>query len=124
MSVKADIKLYVGGRPNLVTKIGDRFYPVTLPQEPTLPAVTYLIVSGDRAFAHSGDLGFVTFRVQFDSYALTPGEAEEVVDLVVTALTDWSNPNYAAFPFSPQDFPEPELSRFRMTVDAMISHKE
>ena len=109
-----------------MAKIGNRFYPITLPQEPTLPAVTYLILAGDRSYAHDGDLGFANFRIQFDSYALTPDEAEEVVDLVVTALTDWhnANPNYVAFPFSPQDFPEPQLSRFRMTVDAMISHKE
>jgi len=126
MTVKSDIKLHVGDWPGLVAKISNRLYPLTLPQEPTLPAVTYFILAGTRDFAHDGDLGFSQFRIQFDSYGSTPEEVEQVINEVISALAAWhsTDPKYTVFPNTPQDFPEPELSRFRMTMDAMVSHKE
>lgn len=126
MSVKSDIKTHVGSWTGLTALIGNRLYPITLPQTPTLPSVTYLVISGTRIHMHDGDAGLGFFRVQFDSYAVTPEETELIIDQIVSAMIGWYpiDHNYAAFPQTPQDLPEPELSRFRMTLDVMITHKE
>jgi hypothetical protein len=49
-------------------QVGTRVYPITLPEAPALPAVTYQIVGGssDPGFTNSGPQ---RLRVQFDCYA-------------------------------------------------------
>lgn len=122
MSLRGDIKSGVGGYAPLVAKIGLRFYPIRLPQEPTLPSVMFTVLPGMDEVTHQGRAGWFSHRVQFDSFATTPLEAEEVIDLVRDALYEWHqvDPQYTAFPDTPEDMSEPELERFRMTLDVVI----
>lgn len=124
MTVQTDVKAYFGTA--LQDTIGDRLYPMSLPQDATLPAVMYLLLPGRRIMAHDGDIGLAHFRIQFNCLALTPDDAEVLANSVVDVANTWfqSDRNYAAFPGTPQGLPEPELSRFRMIVDVEITHKE
>lgn len=56
--------------------IGERLYPVELPQKPAYPAATYQVVRGTaRGYTMDGQDGATPFRVQFDLYAETYGQA-------------------------------------------------
>lgn len=67
--------------------IGTRCYPLVIPQDASLPAVTYQIISSAPQITHSGSAGIVETRVQFtiaaDEYAQT-----KAVDLALRALFD------------------------------------
>ncbi len=45
MRIEAAIASYLASQPDLVQLIGDRIYPVKLPQDPAMPAVTYQRIS-------------------------------------------------------------------------------
>ena len=68
--------------------VGERVYPLTLPQGVTLPAITYQVISDVPTISHSTmqdhptytgyEHGFV--RVQFDCYGRDYDEAEALCD--------------------------------------------
>lgn len=66
---------------NVTQKIGGRIYPVILPQDATLPAVSYSVVYDKPVYSHAGQTGAHLARVQVDvwsrvSYAEVVGVAE------------------------------------------------
>lgn len=66
---------------NVTQKIGGRIYPVILPQDAVLPAVSYIVVSDKSVYSHNGETGAHLARVQVDawsrvSYAEVVGVAE------------------------------------------------
>lgn len=77
--------------------IGERIYPLTLPQDVTLPALTYRIVSDEPTISHSTDQQSPTFtgirhaftRVQFDAYADTYDDADALRDELVTVAVGY-----------------------------------
>lgn len=126
MSFKADLFAYLSTEPTLVALVNTRLYPERLPQEPTLPAATYLQVSGLPTYAHDGLTGFERARIQFDSYGTTPLAAEAIADALRAALLNWrlADSRYVGFEESRQDIPEPELGRYRVSSDFMINREE
>jgi hypothetical protein len=68
--------------------VGDRVYPLALPQDVTLPALIYRVVSDTPTMSHSTVQDSPTWtgairsdtRVQFEAYALTYDEAEALAD--------------------------------------------
>lgn len=49
--------------------VSTRVYPLMIPQEVALPAIAYQRISGMRALAHDGEVGFAEARVQFTCQA-------------------------------------------------------
>lgn len=72
------------GSPSL---IGERVYPLKLPQRPTLPAVTYQIISGPRRYTQDGAALPTTFRVQVEFWAGEYEEARAVRDAILPNLS-------------------------------------
>lgn len=68
---------------------GDRIYPLSLPQNPTLPAVTYQQISGESQVALGGVTGLARARVQVDSWARSYTAARDTAEQVRLALTDY-----------------------------------
>ena len=66
MPVEAEIYTRLSGYSALTDLVGTRIFPNQLPQNTTLPAITYHRVSGQRFSAMSGDSGVVKARFQFD----------------------------------------------------------
>lgn len=68
--------------------IGERVYPLTLPQDVTLPAMTYQVISDVPTISHSTAQDHPTYtgtqrsdtRVQFDCYGSDYDEAEALCD--------------------------------------------
>ena len=63
--------------------VGSRVYPLYLPQDPTLPAVTYQQISRVRRSERST---VSRVRVQFDCWAQTYREARQLADTLRPAL--------------------------------------
>lgn len=77
----AGVAAIIGAAPNT------RFYPVQLPQEPTLPAASYQIVSEDRPHSsQQGPLKLVAARVQVDTWALTQSDAYALAEEIRKVL--------------------------------------
>jgi hypothetical protein len=69
------------------TSAATRVYPLILPQAPTLPAVTYQIISTQRLHNFGTDANIQTVRVQVDSWASSYAQARTLADEVFTRLS-------------------------------------
>lgn len=124
MSLQTDLKAYLGAHAGLSALIGARLYPVTLPQEPTLPAATYLVVDDPATYHHSGS-GRRQARIQLDIYAATYLAGQAIADQMEAAVNAWrsATPLYTGFQLARRDVPEPqELERCRVMVEVSIDH--
>jgi len=59
--------------------IGSRVYPNVIPQDASLPAIAYQIISRPGAMAHDGPPGYAWPRIQFTAQA---DDYDQVVDLI------------------------------------------
>lgn len=126
MTLITDLYNHVTTHSAVTALIGTRLYPNSLPQEPTLPAASWLLVSDRKTYAHDGPTGFGQPRVQVDAYAPTPAGAAAVAAAIEAALDDWHRVNgrYAAFLENRQALAEPELQRHRVTTDYLLNREE
>jgi hypothetical protein len=70
-----------------VAALGDRFYPVKLPQEPTLPAITYRRLSpGASDMTLDGPGGLKEPRIRLDVWDTSFTGARAIAEAVKTAL--------------------------------------
>jgi len=67
-------------------EVGERVYPVRLPQGATIPAVVYQRISTDPVRSHSGNSGLATVRFQLSCWAETYDEASTIAEKIRTAL--------------------------------------
>jgi hypothetical protein len=98
MSLAAGIFDFMSG-----LSVGERVYPMALPQDVTLPALVYRVVSDVPELSHSTaqdhpthtGVRYSTTRVQFDCYGSTYDEAEalcdELLDLAVGYRGLWGD---------------------------------
>lgn len=70
--------------------IGQRLYPVKLPQNPTYPAVIYRRVSNFGLLTHGGPVGFDTARFQFDYYGANYSDCRSVANAFRTYLEGYT----------------------------------
>lgn len=113
----------------LAALIGARLYPLTLPQRPTLPAVTYQRISTmtvpTRDEPHAS---LERPRFQFNVWAASYGSARAVAQQLRAALptlAQASNPRVdVAFLQDDQDAYEAETERWRAILDVFIWHQE
>ncbi|HEY8390107.1 MAG TPA: DUF3168 domain-containing protein [Clostridia bacterium] len=74
--------------------IGDRLYPVLLPQNAILPSIVYSPMLANYDSALSGDTGFVRQTVQFSCHDKTFKKARELSRLVKYKLQDYKGNMY------------------------------
>jgi hypothetical protein len=122
MTTITDLVAFVLANPALVAFQSGRFYPVQLPQAPTLPASTYMVISSIPDYSHDG-LSSKTPRVQIDCYAVTYLAAHALADAYAAALPGWKD-TFGAPAFlasGPYDLPDdPDLARSRVSLDITI----
>jgi hypothetical protein len=124
MTTITDMVNFVVSDPTVSSLIGSRLYPLTLPQEPTFPAVTYLRVS--RPHQHIMEGGEVVWpMLQFDCYASTYLDAETLVHALDDAFGRWKSVwGQPAFGETIRDMAEPTLppigARFRKILEVTI----
>ena len=99
MTIEAVIFTRLSGFAGLSALVSDRIYPVTLPQNVEMPAVTVALVSDIRIQAMGGFTGLVRARYQVTSWsgehddgtAGNPDEAVAVAKQLISALDGWTN---------------------------------
>jgi hypothetical protein len=69
----------ITGNAALAALIEERCYPVVLPPEPTLPALTYQVVSQIGVVTGSTE-GPQRMRIQFDAFGASYGDADSTRD--------------------------------------------
>lgn len=82
MTIEEALKTYLQSVAAVSALISTRIYPETLPQEPTLPALKYDIISIERQHL----IDFATVYIQYTSVATTHLGARALSDAVRKAL--------------------------------------
>ena len=109
-----------------------RIYPLMLPQNPTLPAITYQLISPMNLIAHNGAVGTAYCRYQinafdddFDGVKLLVDKIRLCMDGYKGAIGTTSTINVQAMlPDGGGDDYDPETKRFRSFRDYVIWHDE
>lgn len=70
--------------------VGTRIYSVRKPQSPTMPAITYQLVSEDIAHTISTDSGYSRPVFQFDIWAASYSSAKAVLKQLRLALINYT----------------------------------
>jgi hypothetical protein len=117
MSLESDI--YTALR----SLVGDRVYPLVLPQGagvPITPAIRYQFISSEVTLDICGDGGdaVANTRTQVDVYSTTYMTARALRLQVIAAMTSMSTPTVLAGGF---DDYEPDMKLYRCSID-FISH--
>lgn len=103
--------------------------PLPLPQNPTLPALTYTQISKIRTYTYEGEAELWTERVQLDVWTTTYEQATSVAGAITSALSGykgamWNVDVEAAFIDNEIDGYEPDTRRRRKLIDTRISYRE
>ena len=114
------MRLVLLAQPDLAALIGERLYPVTLPQGATLPAMTYQVISGATEGDSQSGAGIPRRRYQFDCWGATYSDAVAVALALLTAVNGTSRIGQASFLDNEVDSYEPETQRWRRIVDVMV----
>lgn len=127
---------YLSGYAGLTAIIGTRVYPFRIPQNATIPCLTYQRMDTPRIKTHqssgaTGDLAKV--RMQFDCWAITYDSAKSIADNLRAALNGKTGsigtaPNAVTIRASLADneIPEyvPDVDLHRVIADYFIWQEE
>lgn len=90
ISVATELRSFLLADADISDLVGTRIHPLTLPQNPTLPAITFQWISGTRSHHYQGPDGLSRPRIQFDCYASTYLEMEELSEALRARMDGFS----------------------------------
>ncbi len=70
--------------------VGNRIYPVVLPENCSYPAITYQLITSHETYTNDGPLGEVRARIQIDSWGKRYGQVKAVAQAVRVALNGFT----------------------------------
>lgn len=111
----------------LTAIIGDRLYPLAIPETGKVPAVVYQRISSQRVLALDGSSSANSPRIQFSCYAASFGQAKQIAMKLYESLDCFrgvlGNKTKAAVLMADNrdDF-EQETGRYRCGVDFFVLH--
>ena len=111
------------------TTAGARVYPLALPPDPTLPAVSYTRISTPRTRSLTGFSHLAWPRFQFTAWAVTYAAAKVLVDEIIVALDDYSGTVdgvviQSSHIENEMSMYEPITGFYGMPLDFVIAHTE
>ena len=80
---------YLKTRDEIVGRVGDRIYPIVLPQNADLPAIVYSPILANYDSALQGDTGYVRQTMQFVCHDTTYKRSRELSRMVKKAFQDY-----------------------------------
>lgn len=86
MSIYTEINGRLGGYTGLTALVSTRIYAVRLPQNVTLPAVSFQVISAPRFSNFGADTGDVRYRIQVDCWTSAPHGASGGPDAVAAQV--------------------------------------
>ncbi len=132
MTIEEAITAHIKANAGLTALIAGRVYPTHMPQNPTLPAMVYNRISGERVQNMQGSSGLASPRFQFDCFARTYAEAKGVGEALRLAIEGFSGTMggvsgvdvNSCLLQSDQDGYEDDLQLFWVTADYIVWHVE
>lgn len=88
MTIEADIYTTLTNDAGVSGQVGTRVYPLDLPQNATLPAITYSEVSNTPLYSLGGENATQNSRFQFDCFAVDIDSANALGALLKTAMSN------------------------------------
>lgn len=131
MDFEASLKAYLAGYAGLSALRAGRIYPLILPQNPTLPAQTYQLISAPREYIHNADAGHTTrARVQIDNWGASYGDVKALATQTKAALDRFTGVMGGAggvriigvWLDDETDFYEPEPAQYRVSQDFLFEY--
>jgi hypothetical protein len=120
-SIQARLYDHLRFNPGVAALVAARIYPVRMPQQPTLPCITYIRVDGVPQYTHSGRSDLVQSRLQISCWATTYAAAIALADAVKASIDSFpENATVEAFP----DMYDPETQVYHVPVDIITWYKE
>ena len=120
MNIQETIYEHLTTNAGVAAIVAARVYPVRLPQEPTLPALTYFRVSGPVEYTRDG-VSLTQSRFQISCWAAGYAAVIALASAVRSAMGIF--PKVSFLENQPEMF-EPETSVYHIPVDVMIWHEE
>lgn len=93
MSVESDIYTRLSAYAGIIALVSAKIYPLTLPQDVALPALSYFKVSDVPEHAMGLDADIKTIRIQVDCWADTYSVAKSLEVQVKAALSRYRSGN-------------------------------
>ena len=90
MSIESGLYAHLTSDPDVSALVGDRIYPLLVPQDATLPAIAYQRISTGRDETHTGPSGLSQARIQLTCIADSYDAAKAVADAVRSSLDGFS----------------------------------
>lgn len=102
------------------TLVSTRIYPLVLPQDVVLPAITYTRISGGQVSSLDGYSGLENPRIQVDAWAASYSGVKDLAAKIVTAMN--GSATFSATILSDTDFFEDETKIYRVSLDFSAWH--
>lgn len=121
-----DLKAHLQADPAIAGYVGDRIFPLVVPQQGNVPAIVYSVVDGQPSNSLDGfTSGMVNYSLQLDVWART----HESCMQIAIAVRDRMNVAAATFTSVAQAFPalnefEPDTRRYRRMLLFSCWHHE
>jgi hypothetical protein len=122
MSVETKLVTLLAGTVGVSNLVGARIYPATLPQNPTLPAITYMRVTSGPVYSITGYSGLDNPHMQIDCWASTYSAAKALRAAVLTAIDGATT--LKGVLISDQDMYEDDVMIYRVSMDFSLWSKE
>lgn len=129
VAVEADLYTRLTSSTDVTSQVSDRVYPLPLPQEATIPALTWQKISGPREHAMGQDPGEAHSRFQLDCWGESLNDTLAIRDGLLSGLSRWSSSTgsvtvYDVFLINEQQSYEDDARLHRVRLDFMIHHTE
>jgi hypothetical protein len=126
MSVESEVKTRLSTDINVLAILGERIYPVILPQNPILPAAQYVIMDAAPTINLSAKAGLYRYEMQIDIFARKYSEVVNAENIVRKSLQSYSNIETGSIQaihhlMSSDDF-EKEISDYKKIMRFSIWH--
>ena len=129
MKIEEALYSYLSSHSGLTNLVGNRIYPMILPQNTALPAVSYQRISAIRERSHEGPSGLAHPRFQFSCWGDTYKQVKDVAEQIRFALDGYKgimNEVHidAIYIEDDRDVYDPKTKIYHIAIDAVIWHEE
>ncbi len=118
MALAEDIYSTLSGDAAVSALVSTRIYPLKMPQNPVMPAITYRRVSGARISSIDGITQTDNPRYQVDVWGSSYDSVRSVVEPVIQAMD--GSATFKAVMITDLDFYEDDTTLYRAAVDFSI----
>ena len=116
--VEPKIYTLLSGDALIAALVATRIYPVILPQDVTLPAISYSRVSGGQVNSFDGYSDLENPRIQIDVWGETYASVQALAALVHTVMDGATT--FGALLESDMDFYEDDTLIYRVSMDFSV----